>query len=365
MKPSFVTLSLSKLKLQYELLLKTFPTAKVYYSVKCNPLPNVIKYLTEIGCSFDCASINEIKYAISFGCDAKTQIIFANPHCSQADIDEAVRVGVEMMTFDSEAQLLMMKNVAKPLLRLRPDSQSNQFVKLGLKFGTDSFEGQRLLNLAKAMKKDVVGIAFHMGYPIGPADQIMLMLSEVERLAAFNNLKLQYLDFGGGLMPSGVPIEDYAGVSQELLRIQRDNPGLEIQSEPGRYIVEDAIDFYTRVESVDKNRVFVAGSAVQSFHRDLLLSKKLTLSVVKAEELQKCVHSKKRIDIKVVEGGEDKIVIGSSGIRYDIFYEGKLGDVKAGDYIAVKNAGAYTASCLSDRLDLFSGMEPFQVVEID
>ena len=46
------------------------PDTKIYYAVKANPMPEVLSLLAAMGSSFDCASVQEIKMALSAGATA-------------------------------------------------------------------------------------------------------------------------------------------------------------------------------------------------------------------------------------------------------------------------------------------------------
>ncbi|CAL6030236.1 Ornithine_decarboxylase [Hexamita inflata] len=375
MQSTFATLSLGVIKRQYALLQSTFPTTRFYYAVKCNNHPKVIQCLVDLGSSFDCASIREIRYVLSFGVDPGSRVIFANPHRSQIEVDEAVQLGVEMMTFDSESQLLRLCNVKKPLLRMCPPSQENQSVKLGVKFGADIFQARRLLQLAHSLGVNISGLCFHMGYPIGPIPPILSMLKTIQSLSSEFELQLSCIDFGGGF-DNKLP-ENCQKLNEELKVIQKEL-SLELQCEPGRFLVQSAVKYFTRVEAKNGGTVFVNGSCFQMFFRDMLKKSTIKVQVVKEgkcilneenrieEDKNECEkeNEKCKVQCKKFNDTNQIIIRGSSGMQNDVFYKGKMGDIEVGDYIMIENAGAYTISCMSQQLDKFCGMEALQVVEV-
>ena len=46
---------------------KALPDTKVFYAVKANPAPEVLKLLASLGCSFDTASVPEIEMVLAAG----------------------------------------------------------------------------------------------------------------------------------------------------------------------------------------------------------------------------------------------------------------------------------------------------------
>ncbi|CAL6055870.1 Ornithine_decarboxylase [Hexamita inflata] len=390
MQSTFATLSLGAIKRQYALLQSTFPTTKFYYAVKCNNYPKVIQCLVDLGSSFDCASIREIQFVLSFGVDPGSRIIFANPHRSQIEVDEAVKLGVEMMTFDSESQLLRLRSVKKPLLRMCPPSQENQSVKLGVKFGADIFQAHRLLSLAHSLGVNISGLCFHMGYPIGPVTPILSMLKTIQIPSSEFELQLSCIDFGGGF-DFKLP-ENCLKLNEKLKEIQKES-SLELQCEPGRFLVQSAVKYFTRVEGKNDGTIFVNGSCFQMFFRDMLKKNPIKVKVVSKEWIQNYIlneNKDKKYETKNTNDECEKeeielneqfqvqcktfsenqntkqiIIRGSSGMQNDVFYEGKIGDIEVGDYIMIQNAGAYTISCMSQQLDQFCGMNALQVVEVE
>ena len=54
----------------YQSFAKALPDSRVFYAVKANPEPAVLKLLAELGSSFDCASVAEIDMAFAAGATA-------------------------------------------------------------------------------------------------------------------------------------------------------------------------------------------------------------------------------------------------------------------------------------------------------
>ena len=61
----------------YRKLRRAVPRASIYYAVKANPAPEILKLLAKAGSSFDTASINEIDMVLATGASAD-RISFGN-----------------------------------------------------------------------------------------------------------------------------------------------------------------------------------------------------------------------------------------------------------------------------------------------
>jgi len=84
---------------------KFFPRVEPFYAVKCNPDPVVVKTLMLLGCSFDCASLQEIalvhQAASELDKEHRPEIIYANPCKARKHLAYAVQQGVTTVTFDN------------------------------------------------------------------------------------------------------------------------------------------------------------------------------------------------------------------------------------------------------------------------
>lgn len=71
-------MDLSAVQARVETWTRLLPRAEPFYAVKCNPDANILQLLTELGCSFDCASRTEIKDVLRCSVEQRN-IIYANP----------------------------------------------------------------------------------------------------------------------------------------------------------------------------------------------------------------------------------------------------------------------------------------------
>src|SRR3954464_13086769 len=95
----FLVVDLDVVGDNYRRLRRAVPRAGIYYAVKANPAPEVLKLLTKLGSSFDTASVAEIDMVLNAGAPAE-RISYGNTIKKQADIAAAYKLGVKLFALD-------------------------------------------------------------------------------------------------------------------------------------------------------------------------------------------------------------------------------------------------------------------------
>lgn len=93
------------------------------------------------------------------------KIIYANPCKTKSYIKHAETVGVDLMTFDNEQELYKVAQLypaAHMVLRIKVDD-SHAVCQFSAKFGADLIKASHLLELAKHLNINIVGVSFHVG----------------------------------------------------------------------------------------------------------------------------------------------------------------------------------------------------------
>ncbi|KAI9739618.1 MAG: Ornithine decarboxylase [Cirrosporium novae-zelandiae] len=226
------------------------PRVKPFYAVKCNPDPQVLKLLCALGLGFDCASKSEIEQVLGLGIDP-SRIIYAQPCKTKSYVRYAAREGVKQMTFDNADELYKIKELypdAELFLRILTDD-STSLCRLSLKFGASLDSTFELLNLAKVLDLNVVGVSFHVGS--GASDpQSFLKAVQDSRIVFDQALELGYdlktLDVGGGF--TNDTFETMAAVLSDALD-ECFPPYVHVIAEPGRFYVSSAFTLACNVIS--------------------------------------------------------------------------------------------------------------------
>ncbi|KAF2142228.1 uncharacterized protein K452DRAFT_298209 [Aplosporella prunicola CBS 121167] len=221
---------------------------KPHYAVKCNPDPQVLRLLAELGTGFDCASKSEIEQVLKMGVDP-SRIIYAQPCKTKSYVRYAARHGVKQMTFDNADELYKTKELfpdAELLLRIHTDDSAS-LCRLSLKFGAPLDTTEDLLALAKELDLNVVGVAFHVGSGASDASAFQRAVHDARVVfdqAEALGFNLHTLDVGGGF--SSDTFEAMAAVLSDALD-ELFPPHVRVIGEPGRYYVAKAFSLACNV----------------------------------------------------------------------------------------------------------------------
>ena len=76
------------------------PDSAIYYAVKANPAPEILRLLASMGSNFDCASVAEIEMALDAGA-TPSRISFGNTIKKERDIARAFALGIRLILLGS------------------------------------------------------------------------------------------------------------------------------------------------------------------------------------------------------------------------------------------------------------------------
>ncbi|KAJ3067222.1 hypothetical protein HDU98_009589 [Podochytrium sp. JEL0797] len=244
------------------------PRVEPFYAMKCCPDPMVIKTLVTLGTGFDCASRSEIETALQYGVDP-SKIIYANPCKQTSHIRYAGSKGVHMMTFDNADELHKIKQHmpnAQLVVRVLGSDGSRSLCNLGLKFGAAPAAVPGLLQVAKDLELDVIGVSFHVGSGCFDAqvfgDAVRAAAGVIEVAKDFG-FEMSMLDIGGGFPCNGAPgltFKDIVSVVRPAID-ELVPSHIRVIAEPGRYYAASA---FTLAVNVVARRVVPRESSVEN-----------------------------------------------------------------------------------------------------
>ena len=339
------------------------------FAVKSNGNLSILKHLAEMGSGFDIVSGGELDHLKRIGVRGD-RIVFSGVGKDRHEIREALnyrargrgeRTGILLFNAESEAELEILVEEAARLvakgseppavaIRVNPDVQAGGHPHIATgrhehKFGLEWAEAKRLY-LAHRDSKWIrwQGISAHIGSQI---TTLVPFRRALGRLGGFMEelrgagIDLRYIDVGGGL---GVRYSDqkpptrteYARLVAKMVR----KLGVHLLLEPGRSIIAPAGVLLTRVVYTKTNRgkrFVVVDSAMNDLMRPALYGAIHPITKVARDGKQEDA-SRRRVDIvgPVCETG-------------DCFLrDWPLGEVKAGDLLAIWVAGAYGMSQASN-----------------
>lgn len=255
---SYYVQNLSVLRNVYHEWTEALPHVTPYYAVKCNPDPEIVATLAELGSNFDCASPAEIQQVLDLGVDPE-RILYANPCKRFEDIVFAKERKILRTTFDSTCELKKMLRAGwcpELLLRIRADDPKAR-CNLGVKYGAEEHDWDILLFTARAYGFNVVGVSFHVGSFATTPGVFSTGIEKAERaceLAREHGYAPHIIDIGGGFSAShGLPKEP---IKSEYTLI----------AEPGRFFAERISTLYTPVIGTKGNGITIDESLYGAFN---------------------------------------------------------------------------------------------------
>ncbi|NLY93016.1 MAG: diaminopimelate decarboxylase [Myxococcales bacterium] len=330
----------------------------IAYAVKANGNLAVLRTLARLGSGADIVSGGELARALEAGIPP-SRIVYSGVGKTPAEIAEALLVGIRSIHVESEPELEVVEAVARELgktakvsLRVNPDvdPQTHPYIATGLhstKFGIEIDVARRLIpKLVESPHLALEGLAMHIGSQLGspaPLEEAVTLLGRFALEAMEAGAPLESLDVGGGWsLNYGHEAQPYPPASAFGEAIRRGleasgvaSRGLTIVTEPGRYLVGDAGVLLTRVLYVKdgpKKRFVIVDAAMTELIRPSLYGAYHAIVPV------------------VPRKGEARVVdvVGPVCESGDFLAKDRLlGEVKQGDLLAIRGAGAYAREMAS------------------
>ena len=246
-----------ELRKNYRDFRKHLPRVQVYFAVKANSDPAIVRTLFKEGASFDVASMPEFMIVhenIKHLSAKKRQewiwdkIIYANPTKPTETLEELNQYK-PLVTFDNREEITKIKQHAPNAglaLRLKVPN-TGAMVELSSKFGATPGEAVDLILEADKQGLVVEGISFHVGSQTTNFDNyvqaLSLTASIFKEAEVRGYTKMNLLDIGGGFpapYDSTVkPLKELAKViNSEIDRLFPKH--IQVLAEPGRFLVASA-----------------------------------------------------------------------------------------------------------------------------
>ena len=331
--------------------------ALIAYAMKANGNPAVVRLLASLGAGADVVSGGELYWALASGVPAD-RIVMSGVGKSDAEIAAAIDARIRAIHVESEPELDVIESIARsrgvrvPIgLRINPDvdAATHPYIATGLhdtKFGLELDVARRLLPRVIASEHVALeAIASHVGSQIARAESVrdsveVTGLFAKEAIAA--GAKLRSIDAGGG-WPIAYGDEERPADSHSMfgaaVREGMARAGvshLEVVVEPGRALVGDAGVIVTRV-------IFVKEQAGKRF---------VIVDAAMTELLRPALYDAFHAIIPVRVRGDAAFrcdVVGPVCETGDFFARARtLPDVRRGDLLVIRGAGAYAASMSSE-----------------
>lgn len=205
---------LRQIRAAHAALTDILPTgSRLYYSLKANPHPDLIRCLVELGCDVEVSSQGEIDNALAGGAHPE-QMLFTGPGKTSVAVDHALSIGVRRFSVESAADLTRVASQSlahgtesECLLRINRDTpiagSSLTMTGVSTQFGIDaSALLQRPDLFASLPGAHVTGYHLYSGSNIAPeerlSEQLLSNAQLARQLAQETGLELGEVDLGGG-----------------------------------------------------------------------------------------------------------------------------------------------------------------------
>jgi ornithine decarboxylase len=343
----------------YQSFAKALPDTKVYYAVKANPAPEILKLLAELGCCFDVASIAETHAALAAGATAD-RISYGNTIKKEREIAEAFGLGVTLFAVDCEAEVEKVARAApgsRVICRIHCDGSGAEWP-LSRKFGCEPAYAPDVLEMAHKRGLVPYGISFHVGsqqHNVQAWDRALASTAAIFRTCAERGISLAMVNLGGGFPARYVrrtpKLESYGKAIFKALRKHFGNDLPNTFVEPGRGLVGNA-------GIIEAEVVLIAKRNPEDEVRWVYLD------IGKFHGLAETIGESIRYPIRTTHDRDETapcIIAGPTCDSVDVLYEKTPYPLPVslaiGDKVLIEAAGAYTATYSSVG---FNGYPPLR-----
>lgn len=327
----------------------------VCYAVKANSALALLKLLAGVGCGFDIVSGGELERVRRAAPEALGRVVFSGVGKQAWEMDAALEAGILLFNVESEAELELLAKRAQVLgrtariaLRVNPDvfAETHPYISTGLrehKFGIAIERARVVYGRAKTLKGiEPAGVSVHIGSQIRDtepfAEALRRVRALVEELRA-DGLTIELVDAGGGFgieygrgeFDPAARVAEYAKAIRGVL----DGLGVRLLLEPGRFVIAQAGALVSRVLYTKQNgtkRFVITDAAMNDLIRPALYGAHHEIVPV------------------VREGRAQQVadIVGPVCESGDFFARDReLEELRAGDLVALLDAGAYGMSLSS------------------
>ncbi|MFF3495265.1 type III PLP-dependent enzyme [Streptomyces sp. NPDC002795] len=252
----------------------------VYYSLKANAHPSLLRELREQGTRPEVCSSGELDAALGVGWPA-ADVLYTGPGKRDEEIDKALRAGVRLFSVDSPHAIEQLDRIARRLdaaaqclLRINDDQpvpgQGLAMTGVASQFGADTgWVLQEPARFAGRSHAELMGLHLYMGSNLAEPEALIGQFARSLRTAktlrtalAAHGARLRVLDLGGGF---GAPFAsageriDLSGLRPGLTALldeelpDRHTDGTRMVFESGRYLVGTAGTLLTSVLDVKRS----------------------------------------------------------------------------------------------------------------
>lgn len=361
-----LVVDLDSVEQKFKTMRHAFDGARIYYAIKANPAPAILKRLHTLGAYFDVASIGEVKQCLAVGIPAD-KLSFGHTVKTARALREAHQLGVSLFAFDSEEELTKIAHYApgaQVFCRLTVMNAGAEWP-LSDKFGTTAEHAQHLLMRASDLGLQSTGLSFHVGSQQMSAEaytEAVHHAADLFETLRHQGITLELLNIGGGF-PSrysrSIPDLAYFGsaIHQALdARFPDKKPRLML--EPGRALVGDAGVVCSEVVLASRR----GGAPTDPRWIYLDIGRFGGLAETEGEAIR---YRFQTPHDETTRSRSPCIIAGPTCDSVDVMYEKNRialpDELKTGDHLFILTTGAYVSTYCSTGFNGFSPLEEYYI----
>jgi ornithine decarboxylase len=354
-----LVLDLDVVRENYQSFAKALPDTKVFYAVKANPAPEILKLLVGLGCCFDVASVAETEAVLAAGA-TPDRVSYGNTIKKESEIAAAAKLGITLFAVDCEAEVEKVARAApgsRVICRIVCDGSGAEWP-LSRKFGCEPDYAADILEAAHRGGLVPYGVSFHVGsqqHNVEAWDRALASTAAVFRACAERGITLSMVNLGGGFPARYVrktpKLESYG---KSIFRSLRKHFGNNLPNtivEPGRGLVGNA-------GIIEAEVVLIAKRSPEDEVRWVYLD------IGKFHGLAETIGESIRYPIRTTRDRDETapcIIAGPTCDSVDVLYEKTPYPLPVslaiGDKVLIEAAGAYTTTYSSVG---FNGYPPLR-----
>ena len=336
---------------QYNKLTNAFSSVKnlkINYATKALSNVSILKIFNSLNAGLDTVSVQEVQLGLKAGFDPK-DIIFTPNGVSLDEIEQAMHLGVQINIDNiSILEQFGQKYPGVPVcIRMNPHVMAGGNKKISVghidsKFGISIHQLPHILRVVENTGMLITGVHMHTGSDIYDIDAFLRATEILFNVAAsFKNL--EYIDFGSGFKvpyKEGDIQTDIEELGDKLSKRFNDfckefGRDLTLMFEPGKYLVSEAGQFLVHVNVVKQttSTVFASiDSGLNHLIRPMFYDSHHHIENISNPEGKKRFYT----------------VVGYICETDTLGTNRQISEIKEGDILSFKNAGAYCYSMASN-----------------
>jgi diaminopimelate decarboxylase len=336
---------------------------KVKYAAKALTNISILKLIRKHGAGIEVVSLEEARIAMKAGYTS-SEIVYTPSGVDFDEVVQAVDLGLAI-NIDNLSTLQKFgdryKNTYPCGLRLNPHILAGGNYKISTghsnsKFGISIFQFQQIMEIVQRHGLQIKGLHIHTGSEIAETD-VFIKMAEILFSMAGDFPNLSFIDFGSGFKVAykdGDMVTNIYDLGLKLSKAfndfcQRYGRKLEMWIEPGKYVVSEAGTFLVRTNIV-KPTPSVTFVGVNSGLNHLI-----------RPMMYDSYHH--IVNVSNPTGSQKIYTVVGYICETDTFgSDRKIHEVREGDILAIKNAGAY---CFSMASNYNSRLKPAEVLIIN